>query len=243
MKHAHCRCGSEARLPSARSRSPIRTPSGTHPAATVVRDSSSVVEHKLYWAQLATLEEAHYLCGLLNSEAAIPVAGSVGRQGLRQICVQCADTALQRSPSTALRVAWRNWRLTCWTARDGGGLPTGARAPCPDGARPRTTGIAADWRIAPADPEAVPDWLVVGLEVPPLEARSRRSLVWINRRSEEGAWRARSSPRWPSCAPTTRPTPCSPWPARANASSRPRTPASNNSPSTATTTISPDNIT
>ena len=43
--------------------------SGTHPAAAVVEEYASVVEHKLYWAQVESPREARYLCGLLNSEA------------------------------------------------------------------------------------------------------------------------------------------------------------------------------
>ncbi|HCK83458.1 MAG TPA: hypothetical protein DHW63_02745 [Hyphomonadaceae bacterium] len=44
--------------------------SGSHPAACVVRDGSSAVEHKLYWAPTETEEEAYYLAAILGSEAA-----------------------------------------------------------------------------------------------------------------------------------------------------------------------------
>ncbi len=43
--------------------------SGTNPAACVLRQSNAVIEHKLYWAAMGTLQEARYLCGVLNSEA------------------------------------------------------------------------------------------------------------------------------------------------------------------------------
>ena len=51
---------------------PIRvvyTKSGTTPAAATVRDRLAVVDHKLYWTAADSVEEARYLCGVLNSEA------------------------------------------------------------------------------------------------------------------------------------------------------------------------------
>jgi hypothetical protein len=53
--------------------SPIRVvfaASGTLPSALVLRDYRAVVEHGLYWVAPASEEEAQYLTGLLNSEAA-----------------------------------------------------------------------------------------------------------------------------------------------------------------------------
>lgn len=44
--------------------------SGSNPAACILRNSSAVVEHKLYWAPIASEKEALYLAALLNSEAA-----------------------------------------------------------------------------------------------------------------------------------------------------------------------------
>lgn len=58
-----------AQLPAA----PLRVvygASGTLPAAAVLRDSSAVVEHGLYWIAMETEAEAHYLAGVLNSETA-----------------------------------------------------------------------------------------------------------------------------------------------------------------------------
>ena len=51
---------------------PIRvayTKAGTNLAAAVVRNEDAIVDHKLYWAPADSLEEARYLCGLLNSAA------------------------------------------------------------------------------------------------------------------------------------------------------------------------------
>ena len=51
---------------------PIRvvyTKAGTNLAAAVVRDGTAVVDHMLYWAAVGSVEEARYLCGILNSEA------------------------------------------------------------------------------------------------------------------------------------------------------------------------------
>ena len=36
-------------------------------AAAMVRDGSAVIDHKLYWAPVATEAEGHYLCAILNS--------------------------------------------------------------------------------------------------------------------------------------------------------------------------------
>ena len=50
---------------------PIRvvyTKAGSNLAAAVVQDDQAVVDHKLYWAPIASSEEAEYLCAVLNSE-------------------------------------------------------------------------------------------------------------------------------------------------------------------------------
>jgi hypothetical protein len=44
--------------------------SGTIPAACVLREERAVVEHKLYWAAPASVDEARYLTTILNSETA-----------------------------------------------------------------------------------------------------------------------------------------------------------------------------
>ena len=51
---------------------PIRvvyTKSGTNLAACAVRGLRAVVDQQLYWAGVESIEEARYLCGVLNSEA------------------------------------------------------------------------------------------------------------------------------------------------------------------------------
>lgn len=68
---------------------PIRvvyTASGTYLAAAAVRDDRAVVENKLYWAAAANMNEANYLCGVLNSEvlrASVAPWQSQGQWGAR----------------------------------------------------------------------------------------------------------------------------------------------------------------
>ena len=47
----------------------VYTKAGTNLAAAVIEDNRAVVDHSLYWAPASTLEEARYLCAILNSEA------------------------------------------------------------------------------------------------------------------------------------------------------------------------------
>ena len=47
----------------------VYTKAGTNLAATVVQDTEAVIDHKLYWAAFERVEEAHYLCAILNSRA------------------------------------------------------------------------------------------------------------------------------------------------------------------------------
>jgi N-6 DNA Methylase len=47
----------------------VYTKSGQHMAACRVDDPTAVIDHKLYWAALDTVEEARYLAAILNSEA------------------------------------------------------------------------------------------------------------------------------------------------------------------------------
>lgn len=52
---------------------PIRvvySKSGMYLAAAVITDSSAVIDHELYWGTCPTLEEAHYLAAILNSDRA-----------------------------------------------------------------------------------------------------------------------------------------------------------------------------
>ena len=69
--------------------SPIRvvyTKSGTNLVAAMVRDKSAIIDHKLYWAQAQTSDEALYLCGVFNSEVlrtAVERFQSQGQWGTR----------------------------------------------------------------------------------------------------------------------------------------------------------------
>ncbi len=59
---------------------------GTLPAATIVRNREVVIDHKLYWASIATLDEAGFLTAILNSDSArirIAHLQSRGEQGAR----------------------------------------------------------------------------------------------------------------------------------------------------------------
>lgn len=46
----------------------LYTKSGQHLAACRIHDREEVIDHKLYWAAVADLEEARYLCAVLNSQ-------------------------------------------------------------------------------------------------------------------------------------------------------------------------------
>ena len=56
-----------AQFPLARVRV-VYTKAGKNLVSAVVREPAAVIDHKLYWGAVG-LEEAHYLCGILNSEA------------------------------------------------------------------------------------------------------------------------------------------------------------------------------
>lgn len=47
----------------------IYAKSGAIPASAVLRDPEAFVENVLYWAPVGTLDEAHYLIAILNSDA------------------------------------------------------------------------------------------------------------------------------------------------------------------------------
>ena len=47
----------------------VYTKAGTNLAAAVVEDETAIIDHKLYWGRANSGVEAHYLCGILNSEA------------------------------------------------------------------------------------------------------------------------------------------------------------------------------
>ena len=47
----------------------VYTKAGTNLAACAIRESSAIIDSQLYWAAVDSLEEAGYLCAILNSEA------------------------------------------------------------------------------------------------------------------------------------------------------------------------------
>lgn len=60
--------------------------SGTLPAAVLIQDGVPVIEHKAYWTHVRSREEGHYLCALINAEAArlmIVDSQSKGQGGAR----------------------------------------------------------------------------------------------------------------------------------------------------------------
>ena len=66
----------------------VYTTSGTIPASAVLSDNTAVVDTKLYWAAVFTLEEARYLTAVLNSETARALTEplqSRGQWGARDI--------------------------------------------------------------------------------------------------------------------------------------------------------------
>jgi hypothetical protein len=69
--------------------------SGMHLAAAYVDDPRAVIEHKLYWANVADREEGRYLTAVLNSDALLQlvraVAGAGGAQPPRLRQVRVAD--------------------------------------------------------------------------------------------------------------------------------------------------------
>jgi hypothetical protein len=59
----------------------VYTKSGMYLAATVVRDPSVVIDHKLYWASAASEDEAKYLTAILNSTALLEVVQPLQARG------------------------------------------------------------------------------------------------------------------------------------------------------------------
>ena len=47
----------------------VYTKAGTNLAACAIHESAVIIDRMLYWAAVENLEEARYLCGILNSEA------------------------------------------------------------------------------------------------------------------------------------------------------------------------------
>jgi hypothetical protein len=87
----------------------IYAASGTLPAACVLRESTAVVEHKLYWMKAETEGEARYLTAVLNSETARARAAqyqSRGQWGARDFDKVIFNLLIPRFDSTnALHLA------------------------------------------------------------------------------------------------------------------------------------------
>lgn len=47
----------------------VYSKSGSQPAACIITNSRAVIENKLYWHELASIDEGHYLLSILNAEA------------------------------------------------------------------------------------------------------------------------------------------------------------------------------
>lgn len=60
--------GLTVQLPVQRQRV-VYTKSGMHLCAARIADQRAIIDHTLYWASVASEEEAHYLCAILNAEA------------------------------------------------------------------------------------------------------------------------------------------------------------------------------
>ncbi len=54
---------------------------GTLPAAAIVMDEDAVIDHKLYWMRLDSIEEGHFLATIINSETARKAAEHLQSRG------------------------------------------------------------------------------------------------------------------------------------------------------------------
>ncbi|MCK4791578.1 MAG: N-6 DNA methylase [Desulfobacteraceae bacterium] len=59
----------------------VYSKAGTLPAATLVKDQTSLVDHTLYWANVNGLEEGYFLLSILNSETARKLAENLQARG------------------------------------------------------------------------------------------------------------------------------------------------------------------
>ena len=77
----------------------VYTKAGTNLAAAVVREESTIIDHKLYWARAESVAEARYLCSLLNSEvlrAEVEQYQSQGQWGARDFDKYVFNTSIPR---------------------------------------------------------------------------------------------------------------------------------------------------
>jgi len=59
----------------------VYSKAGTLPAAALIREETSLIDHTLYWAEVETIAEGHYLLAILNSETARKRAESLQARG------------------------------------------------------------------------------------------------------------------------------------------------------------------
>lgn len=74
----------------------VYSASGTNLAAAVVTDERAIIEHKLYWANCASLDEARYLAGILNSTTLLKRVQHLQSQG--QFGARDFDTYVFHAP-------------------------------------------------------------------------------------------------------------------------------------------------
>ena len=55
--------------------------SSGHPTAAIVETSATVIDHKLFWIPCETLEEAHYLLAVINSDVLRDMVAPLMSQG------------------------------------------------------------------------------------------------------------------------------------------------------------------
>jgi hypothetical protein len=83
----------------------IYSKAGVNPAAAVLRDKYAVVDHKLYWSEVAGETEASYLVAALNSDAIrdyVSSRQSRGQWGPRDFDKLLAEAIPEFDPSDSL---------------------------------------------------------------------------------------------------------------------------------------------
>ena len=82
--------------------------SGSKPVAAILRDSAAVIEHALYWTDVASLDEAQYLSATLNSEALraeVEDRQARGQWGPRHFDKLLADAISEFDPANPLQTS------------------------------------------------------------------------------------------------------------------------------------------
>lgn len=59
----------------------VYSKAGTNPVAAILQAKNAVIDHGLYWAEIGSLDEAHYLIAILNSETTRKMAEHWQAQG------------------------------------------------------------------------------------------------------------------------------------------------------------------